>query len=233
MLMYQDMLAGMYIVRTRELSWARQLSGTIMYVQGVQDGNLIIQLTEDCVPTGKRFSVDGRGNDGNWHDATDLVLEANAVITPPFGSVAYNSPVAANYRNFLGLRNIQPLIGEDAQEQICVLGEESENGLVFSKTGYFVVAHDKGWYIAYQGFCDYVPEGSTPQTILRVLMLSPKRNFYPAKPVIDACTAALNEDMAAANKYTATIKQTTDERAHEAEELAYDTVGVARMNLGV
>lgn len=227
---FADMKSGMYLLRTKELSWARVLSGAIVYLCEVRDGNLILQFTEDCVPKGKKMSMGKEGDDGCWYDATGLVMEANSAITPPSNVIAFKSSVASSYRNFLGLDKIPVVEGEAARGQICLLGETSPQGkVVFSKTGYYVLAYDNGWYIAYQGFCDYVPDGGEPATTLRILRLGENRNFYQAKPIIDACSAAYAEDIHLADKYSELIaKETSTEKE---DPSVFERLDVSRLNL--
>lgn len=226
---YAEMTPGMYILRTKELSWARVLSGAIVYLCDVKDGNLILQFTEDCVPKGKKMSMGKEGDDGNWHDITHLVMEANSAITPPSNVIAFKSSVASSYRNFLGLDKIPVVEGDAAVGQIVLLGETGPQGVVFSKTGYYILAHDDGWYIAYQGFCDYVPDGGEPDTTLRVLRLGKDRSLYQAKPIIDACSKAYAEDVGLAEEYAEAIARET---ATEKEEPSvFERLDVSRLNL--
>ncbi len=227
---YSEMRPGFYVVRTRELSWARALSGAICHIASASPEQVILQLTEDCVPKGKKLSFGADANDGCWRNVTDLVLDANSVILPPDNMCSFNSPVSANYRNFLGLNRMQPLDGDNAVGEICLLGEQSSNGLVFGKSGYFVAAHSDGWYIAYQGFCDYTPEGEQRTHGLRVLMLGGNRKFYPAKGIVDACSNAYMEDLQAATSYTQRISERTADTAVDSHPLSH--LGVSRLDLG-
>lgn len=217
---YSEMNPGMYVVRTKELSWARVLSGNICYITDVLNstGELVMQLTKDCVPCGKKFKVPKEGDDGFWHDATALVFEANCAIQPPQTTCMYCSPVASNYRNYLGIQDITPTDGEDAQDRLCLLGEQTPTGILFAKTGYWVVAHVDGYYIAYQGYCDYLEEGVKRETTLRVLRLSGDRHFYPADEIVNRCSQAFQEDLERNNQYTRQIF----ERALGNQEFAED-----------
>ena len=207
---YNEMRPGTYVVRTRELDWAKVLTGAICFIKQVEHNGIQLQITEDCVPVGKTYAVPNLGDDGMWHDVTELVLEANSAILPHTSSVAFTSPVAASYRNFLGLNNLEMYEGEAAEGNICMLGEKNAQGnLIFSKTGYYVVAYKDGYYIAYQGFCDYAGEGEQKKPTLRVLSLGGNRKFYHAYDIVKACEVAFNEDVSLSEEYTRRVETAT------------------------
>lgn len=228
---FSDMFGGQYIVRTQELSWARVLTGMICYVVDATDTELSLQLTEDCVPSGQVYRFDSRTDDQHWRDVTDLVLEANMLILPPDTSCSYNSAVSSNYRNFLGISGIAPLPGEDAVGNFCVIGEVQGNNTVFGRIGYFVAAYDDGWYLAYQGFCGYKGEGAPEKHPLRVLVLSGNRGFYPAEPIVRACSEAYEEDLLRSIQYSSKVRERTSD-GRTMSQIASVSSRVKTINLG-
>ena len=208
---YAELSPGTYVVRTRELSWARKLSGVICLVKAVKpDGSLHLQMTDDCAPVGGVLSVSKEADDGYWYDVSDLIAMANSVILPSIGECSYTSAVEANYRNFVVGSNVTPLVGDEADGNICLIGERLKNGrVVYSKVGYFVVGSDVNGYVAaYQGFCEYCGPDSPRKLQLRILNLTnTERAFYPASVVVDACHAAYSEDCRLAEQYREEIRE--------------------------
>lgn len=216
---YEELKKGMYVVRTRELSWARVLSGAICLVHGVEkDGSLHVQLTDDCVPKGGILAVGPQADDGAWYDVSMLVLDANSAIAPKSNKCAYKSAVECNYRNFLGLKDLKPMTTEEAEGSICLIGERTKTGhVVFSKTGYYVISVDvNGYAIVYQGFCTYVDEYSSRKLQLRVMNLDgTDRAFYDASAIVDACHSAYEEDCKLASKYREVIRMEVASSSNE------------------
>lgn len=209
---YNQIHQGMYVVRTKELAWLRVLSGAICYVDGVAPNEIRVRVTDDCVPKGAVYYVPAQADDDYWYDVSELVMAANSCITPASHTDAFSSAVAANYRNFLGLGDvISPLSLDQAEGRICMLGEQTNSGVVFAKTGFFVVAHDdSGYVIAYQGFCDFKEDDEPRVLNLKVLNLNgTKRAFYPARDIVSACTAAYEEDCEKADEYVRQIREDT------------------------
>lgn len=209
---YAEMYTGMYVVRTRDLSWARVLSGNICYVDGVTGEELHLHITEDCVPKGSALAVPKEADDGHWYDVSELVMQANSCITPSLSECVFTSAVAPNYRNFLGLGSqVPPYALEDSVGHICLIGEHVSNNVIFAKNGYFVVGCDSnGYVIVYQGYCDFLEDDEPRKLNLRVLNLrGTARDFYPAEPIVSACCAAYAEDCALADQYRQDIREDT------------------------
>lgn len=210
---YCDMKPGMYIIRTRELPWAKILSGAICLVEQVDaGGNIVVRLTADCVPTDNAFSIPNAADDGYWARVTDLVLEANSSIRPVNSECAFISPVASTYRNFLGLgSSVQPITPKEAVGQICLIGESKDGQPKFSRTGLYVIAvDDEDFTIAYQGYCDHQSNNENRKLNLRILNLrSSGREMYPAQPIVDSCAEAYKEDCELAAMYTRRIQEDT------------------------
>lgn len=227
---YSEMTTDMYVIRTKEISWAKVLSGRIWYVRDVKPKSIVLQATEDCVPKGEMFSLDLNGDDGNWRDVTVLVLEANSAVLPPDNETTYSNDTASSYRNYLGLDNLKPYVGAEAENKLCFLGEVGPDGTIkFSKQGYFVVAYDSGCYIAYQGFCSFVAVDECRKISLGVYVLPSNRAFYPAAEVISACEKAFSEDIAIMTHYTSNIM---DSAVADASELSvFDGTGIQRLKL--
>lgn len=232
---FSEMYPGMHIVRTRELSWARKLSGVVCLVKDAQPSKVCIQMTADCVPYGNVMAVPVEGDDGYWYDVSELIMDANSAILPSSDVDAYSCSVEANYRNFVGCDKLKPFVGNDAVGHVCLIGERQKTGrVVFSKTGYYVVGVDVNGYAAvFQGFCEYQEPTAPRKCTLRVLNLSnTERAFYPANFVIEACRAAFTEDCTLAQGYREDIRRST---ASVGVDAGVDDIlgpGVNRMELG-
>lgn len=199
---YSDMSPGMFIVRTRSLPWLRVLSGEICYIEASNAEEIHVRVTRDCVPSGDVYAVPQQADDDGWYDVSDLVLDANACIRPSGSDVKFPAPVAANYRNFLGLGNtVEPLSNREAIGRVCLLGEGNGASVAFAKSGVFVVsADDNGFVIGYQGYCEH---SNSENVSLRILNLTgTNRRFYPASDIVNACSVAYSEDCMLAEKYT-------------------------------
>ena len=204
---YCEMSAGMFVVRTKELSWLRVLSGEICYIESVEPGVIRLRVTQDCVPKGDIYEIPQQADDDGWYDVSELVMDANACIVPSSGTCAFPTPVASTYRNYLGLGDSVPeLTVEEAVGRVCLLGERSQNGdsVAFTKQGFYVVSCDEnGYAIVYQGYCDYCPPDEKRMLSLRILNLSgTRRAFYPADEIVSACIQAFDEDCGRASDYT-------------------------------
>lgn len=211
---YSEMQTGMFVIRTRELSWLRVLSGEICYVMRAGVDKIHVSITKDCVPKGDVYEVPSKADDGNWYDVSELVMDANACIVPSPNTCSFSTAVEATYRNYLELGDkVQPLSLDEAIGNICVLGEKSKNGstTAFSKAGFYVISSDeKGYAIVYQGYCDYYEQDETRDISLRILNLTgTQRAFYPAKEIIPACHEAFLADVDAAQRFEAQYREKT------------------------
>lgn len=209
---YSEMFSGAFVVRTRELRGAPQLSGEIIYILEVKADGIVAQLTKECAPVGNPFAIGSAGDDGFWYDVTELVLEANHKIAPSMDEVAYQADVTVSYRNELGLDKVaQPLEPQQAEDTVCLIGNTKDGKTAFSKAGYYVVASDsKGYMIAYQGYCGVAGKPSNEAPKLVVLNLNGlPRKMYAAKPIVDACNQAYAEDVGQANYFTEQIIERT------------------------
>lgn len=233
---FNEMRPGDYVIRTRELPWARVLSGNICYVTGVYDDKLNIQLTEECLPNGKVFAVPTQADDGDWYKVNHLVLEANSCIYPETSECcSFNSHVAASYRNFLGFGEEHHVPIRDAVGRICLLGEQKGDNTVFSKLGYFIAGFDNnGYVIAYRGFCTYVEAGAGASKIeLCILNLNnTARGFYDAEAIVEACCKAYEDDMRTADKFTAIINEQSVSKSADTSIGSSIFNTVAYMDLG-
>ena len=209
---YQEMFDGAFVVRTRELHGASQLSGEIIYVRKASADSIVAQLTKECAPVGNPFVIGDAGNDGFWYDVTELVLEANHKIAPGLDEIAYRSDVTVSYRNELGLdKTATPLEPQQAEDTVCLIGNTKDGKTAFSKAGYYIVASDaRGYMIAYQGYCGVAgkPSNEAPKLVILNLNGLP-RKMYAAKPIVDACNAAYSEDVGRATYYTGQIVERT------------------------
>lgn len=209
---YSNMSSGMYIVRTKELPWLRVLSGVVCYVDSVDQGELHLHVTEDCVPKGNGYVVPVQADDGEWYDVSELMMDANSCIPPSTANAEFTSAVAMNYRNFLGLGDVvKPYSVDQAVGKICLLGESTPHGTIFGKTGFYVVSCDRNGYIAaYQGFSEYKDPGDQRALTLKILNLNgTKRAFYCAQAIVDECAAAYEADCNAADVYSQQIQEET------------------------
>ena len=208
---YREMHEGMFIVRTTELKWARQLSGVICYVDRDPAPNgIYIKATRDCIPEGSAVCIPSDGNDGNWYDVSNLVFSANASICPPNSHASFSSAVESNYRNFLGLGSkISPCDSRDAVGSVCLIGEEQRGDILFSRVGYYIVDVDENDYmIAYGGYSQYIENPNDRDLHLQILKLSgTKRRLYPAMDIVGACREAYLEDIGTAEKYTQKLRE--------------------------
>lgn len=232
---YSEMMPGMHVVRTRELSWARTLSGVVCLVCNTQQGKIHIQMTKDCIPVGNVLAVPADADDGYWYDVSELIMDANSAILPASNADSYSCSVEANYRNFVGCDGLKPFVGNEAVGQLCLIGERQKSGRVaFSKMGYYVVGVDVNGYAAvYQGFCEYL-EPTVPRNLsLRILNLSnTERAFYPAAEVVNACHTAFAEDCNLATSFREEIKRSTDGSAMISGVCEMYGIGVSKMDLG-
>lgn len=208
---YREMHAGMYIVRTAELRWAKQLSGVICYVASEPTAQgLHIRATRDCVPVGNTFCLSFDADDGNWYDVSNLVLTANAAICPSKHINSFSSPIESNYRNFLGLGStVKPYTAQSAVGNICLVGEEQRGDVLFSRVGYYIIdADDSGYMIAYRGYTQYMENEGDRSLHLQILNLSgTQRKLYPAAEVVSACHSAYTADMSLADGYTKQLRE--------------------------
>lgn len=208
---YREMREGMFIVRTTELKWARQLSGVICYLdRDPTPSGIYIKATRDCVPEGGAVCVPYEGDDGNWHNVSNLVFSANAAICPSNSHASFSSAVESNYRNFLGLGSkVSPCDFREAVGSVCLIGEEQRGDVLFSRVGYYIVDVDENDYmIAYGGYSQYVENPNDRDLHLQILKLSgTKRKLYPAMEIVGACHAAYLEDVATAERHTKRLRE--------------------------
>ena len=216
---FSEMFSGMFVVRTRELLTAPQLSGEIIYIRDQSTpGKLVAELTRECAPVGNPFTIDSTGDDGNWYDVTSLVLEANHKIAPSMSEVTYEDDVAVSYRNELDIvDSLTPLEPEDAEDCVCLIGALTDGRTLLSRGGYYVLASDKnGYMIAYQGYCGVAgkPSNEAPKLVIINLTGLP-RKMYNARPVVAACNAAYLEDTSRADTFSRQIQERTVASAGE------------------
>lgn len=202
---YSEMTKGMYTVRTKELPWAKVLSGEICYVDSISNGELVVKLTDDCMPKKDGFALGSEADDGNWYDVSRLVAAANTAITPEVNECAFSAAPAMNYRNFLGLNNLSPLEGEAAIGHICLRGEPGKLGMTYDKTGYYVVGYLDGFYIGYSGYCHYMGPDSERKLQLQILRMPGSRRLYRAEEIVAACEKAYMEDLHTTEVYASNI----------------------------
>ena len=214
---YSEMNKGMYAVRTKELPWAKVLSGEICYVESVSPGEIIVKVTDDCIPRKDGFALGYEADDGNWYDVSRLVAAANSAITPEANTCAFSAAPAMNYRNFLGLNELCPLEGEEAIGTICLRGEPGKLGMAYDKVGYYIVGYMDGFYIGYSGYCHYMGPDSERKLQLQILRMPGNRRFYKAEEIVAACEASYKEDLKATEMYASSI---IDDVSASASEVA-------------
>lgn len=195
---------GMYVIRTKELPWARKLTGVICLVESVSDdGALLLRVTEDCVPRGGALKVAPQGDDGCWYDVSDLVMVANSAIAPSSTACEFSSLVESSYRNYIDVGNVYPLSLDDACNTVCLIGEQLEDGrTVFGKTGFYIIDFDANNYvIAYRGFCEHTCGVERKLSLCILNLCGTTRQFYPADAIVSQCHAAFMEDTQLAGTY--------------------------------
>lgn len=206
---YSEMRAGMYVVRTRDLTWAYALSGEILYVQDVKSSDIYLRITDQCVPVGKTYVLPAAGDDNNWYDVTELVMDANSCIPPAPAEYAYSSDVAVSYRNSLGLQeSLKPTLNPEGQ--VCVIGAINNGQISFGRYGYYVIACDSnGYMIVYSGYCSAKDSVSEQKKLTILNLLGTNRVLYPAKEIVTKSNMAYNEDVTMAAHYVSELAEDT------------------------
>lgn len=193
-----------YFLRVTNLGEKPELTGQVIYLRHVAQNGLVVSLTDDCRPLPQLMPLSMAANDNGWYDATELILDANAAITPRYDLCMFDNDTACQYRNHIedpkALRACQ---AEKAVGRLCFMGRQVNQHWEFSKTAYYVVSMDgHGFYITYGGFCKPKKKTAPADIVQRVLRLEGTGQlFFEAEPIVTACNKSYRGDIALRDKF--------------------------------
>lgn len=226
-----------YFLRTTKLAERPELVGQVIYLRHVAASGIVISTTDDCRPNPALISLSANANDNGWYDATELILAANAAITPRYDMCAFVNEVASQYRNHIEeVTALNVCDGKKAMGRLCFIGRQNQSQWEFSKTAYFVVSlDDRGFYIVYSGFCEPKKKQAPPNIIQRVLRLEGTgQKFFAAEPIVTLCNELYNKDVALRDNYMADMKErvaTSSTTTRHAADPKVDPKSLAGMRL--
>ncbi len=226
-----------YYVRVSPLPEAQALVGQIVFVRQVSHEGIVLSMTNDCRPSPKLITLSSASNDNGWYDITDLVLDANASITPRYDICQFDNETAVVYRNYIDHpERLTPLDGRNAVGKLCFIGRLGKDKLAFSNVAYFVVSMDnRGFYIVYQGFCSPKKESERPKLVQKVVRLEgTNQRFYEASDVVTACNEAYHGDVVLKDQYVGELLDRVSDTTTEikpATDKVRETIGLTGLDL--
>ena len=199
---------GSFYVRIKELPIMPEIEGKIVYIHGVDSNNISLSAVNNCNPSDDVHDLDAKYNDNGWYDISSLIFKANIAMLPKYSRCVWENESAVNYRNYM-IGSFKTVNEDEAVDNLCMIGKQAGKIVNFSKQVYYVVAADNnGYMLAYAGFCKPLNDWQRPNIVLKVLrIIGTARKLYLAKPIVEACNAAYNEDLGLADNYISSIKE--------------------------
>lgn len=224
--------SGKYFVRVNDLPALPAIQGQIVFMREVSATRIMLSLTNNCQPDTRVVTLPPEANDDGWYNITPLILSANSLILPKYDRCVYRNATALSYRHHLDIAHT-PITETQAKHQLCILGKINGRAVSLQKTAYYIADIDSNGYIlAYGGFCQPLQPWEKPQIQQRVLrLLGSGRQLFLAKPIVDACNQAYDEDFNRALEFSSAITESVSASSVDAQATSERGTYMSQMRL--